>query len=221
MRLKSILTSAIEALAPHSSPFNETLEDNLSRFLHFDVPTLPHLLALIMHPPASFPPPNTALLVIDSVSILLTLAFPKTVQSTEPPKDSSRKSDAAQWSASRRWAVMSDVISRLGKLAATHNIAIVLISQTTTRIRVESDTILHQAISGSAWDSGTNTRFVLFRDWLRRSNASSVLENYIPKARFLGVIKAGGIKYDRFGKIIPFIIKEVGSISCPIETNNN
>ena len=204
-RLKSILTSLIKTSNLQSSALDEKLEDYSSRFLHFDVPTLPHLLALIMHPPASFPPPKTALIVIDSISLLLTLAFPK----TETHKESSGKGDAGQWSASRKWAVMSDLISRLGKLATTRNIAILLISQTTTRIKLESETMLHQAISSSAWDNGINTRIVLFRDWLQRSNASSAPDSYVSGARFLGVMKAGGIRYENFGKIIPFTITEV------------
>ena len=159
-----------------------------------------------------FPPPNTSLIVVDSISSLFTLAFPKTVEKLPNRGDAGKKNDAAQWAASRRWAVMSDFISKVGKLAATSNIAILLIGQTTTRVRVESDTVLHPALSGSAWENGVNARLVLFRDWLLKRNEGSSQGIYIPKARFAGIVKAAGVTHDGLSKVVPFIIKSVGMV---------
>lgn len=105
---------------------------------------------------------------------------------------------------------MSDFISKVGKLAATSNIAILLISQTTTRIRAESDTVLHPAISGNAWDNGINARLVLFRDWLLKWDEGSSQGVYVRKARFAGIAKAAGVTHDGLNKVVPFIINLVG-----------
>lgn len=208
-RLKDIILRACELQnAPASSPPTPT--EVSERFHHFNVPTLPHLLALLIHTSALFPPSSTSLIVVDSISSLFTLAFPKTVEKLPSRGDAGKKGDAAQWAASRRWAVMSDFISKVGKLAATSKIAILLISQTTTRIRFESDTVLHPALSGSAWDNGVNARLVLFRDWLLKRNEGSRQAIYIPKARFAGIIKAVGVTHDGLHKVVPFVIKSVG-----------
>jgi len=210
-RLKDIISRACETQNATASAPPTPIEVS-DRFHHFNVPTLPHLLALLIHTSGFFPPPNTSLIVVDSISSLFTLAFPKTVEKLPSRGDAGKKYDAAQWAASRRWAVMSDFISKVGKLAATSNIAILLISQTTTRIRVESDTVLHPALSGSAWDNGVNVRIVLFRDWLLKRNERSSQGIYIPTARFAGIVRAAGVTYDGLNKVVPFIIKSVGMV---------
>ena len=212
-RLRDILFSATDVqTSPATAPMLSR-EQLLEGFHHFNVPTLPHLLALLLHQSHSFPPPKTGLIVVDCISSLFTLAFPRTTDMKTLQDDASKKNDAIHWAANRRWAVMSDFISKIVKLAATSNIAVLLISQTTTRIRTESDTILHPAISGTAWDTGVHTRLVLFRDWLLERNTRSSQGQYISKARFAGVIKAAGITYDTTSRAIPFTIKQVGGTS--------
>jgi len=105
---------------------------------------------------------------------------------------------------------MGDLISNIGKLAAMKNIAIVLTSQTTTRVRAEKGAILHPAISGTAWDTAINTRIVLFRDWLAPQEVDgSSQEARVQVARFAGVIKTAGVSYGGMGKIVPFAIEKV------------
>lgn len=164
---------------------------------------------MLTHPSSSFPPPRTSLIVIDSISSLFTLAFPKAIDKSIGQSNAGKKNDATQWAANRKWAVMGDFISKVGKLAATSNIAILLVSQTTTRVRAETETILYPAISGTAWDNGIHTRLVLFRDWLLKRNGESSQGIYVPKARFAGIIKVAGTTYDAFNKAIPFVIKQV------------
>ena len=212
-RLRDILFSTADIqTSPATAPMLSR-EQLLEGFHHFNVPTLPHLLALLLHPSPSFPPSKTGLIVVDCISSLFTLAFPRSTDRKILRDDASKKNDATHWAANRRWAVMSDFISKIVRLAATGNIAVLLISQTTTRIRTESDTILHPAISGTAWDTGVHTRLVLFRDWLLERNSRSSQGQYIPKARFAGVIKVAGIAYDTISKAIPFTIKQVGGTS--------
>ena len=209
-RLKDIVCNALETQKAPASPSPRSMDETLECFHHFNVPSLPHLLALTTHPSGSFPPPKTSLIVIDAISSLFTLAFPKTIEKIDSKRDPGKKNDAAQWAVSRRWGVMSDFVSKIGKLAATSNIAVLLISQSTTRVRAQSDTVLHPAISGTAWDNGINARLALFRNWLLKPNEGSRQGNYVPKARFVGIIKAAGITYDGLGRVVPFTIKQVG-----------
>ena len=185
----------------------------LDKFHHFTTPTLPHLLALLTHQSTSFPPQNVALIVIDSVSTLFALAFPKTLDSQDNLQTPAKKSDAAQWAAGRRWMVMGEFLSKISRLAATRNIAVLLTSQTTTRIRYESGAVLHPAISGTAWDNGIGTRLVLFRDWMfQTTQGTSSQGGYVPNVRYAGLVKAKGVFYEGVGKITTFKIDKVSFV---------
>lgn len=202
-RIRDII---LRDLVPEDIPQGD---EALEGFHHFIAPTLPHLLALLIHPSPSFPPPKASLIVVDAVSSLFNLAFPKVVNNTGNKQSSCKPNDVTQWAASRRWAVMGDFISKLGKLAATKNIAILLTMQTATRVYAESEMCLYPAIAGTAWDNGINARIVLFRDWLFKSAASSSPGEYEQGARYAAVVKAGGISYEGFSKAVPFNITKV------------
>ena len=104
---------------------------------------------------------------------------------------------------------MGDFISKIGKLAATRNIAILLVSQTTTRIRAETGAVLHPALASTAWDAGIGSRIVLWRDWVYGLVEGSNVRDFIPGVRCAGVIKAGGIAYEGLGKVTSFSIDKV------------
>ena len=191
-----------------SSP--STTDACVENLHHFTTPTLPHLLALLTHHSSNFPPPKTLLIVIDSVATLFALAFPRSTEVASSQQVPAKQNDTKQWASSRRWAVMGDFISKVGRLAATQNIAILMTSQTNTRIRSETGATLHPAISGTAWDGGIRNRIVLFRDWmLKPSNNSSSQGDYIPGVRFAGVMKAKGVSYEGLGKVVAFTITKV------------
>lgn len=208
-RFKDILNGSVREPSSGNTDAAEEPEKRIKKFHHYMVTTLAHLLALLTHPLETFPPSDTSLLVIDSVSTLFALAFPKANDDGSSNQTPIKKSDDAQWASGRRWAVMSDFISKLGKLAVTKNIAIMLISQTITKVRSETGAVLHPAISGNAWDAGIGTRVVLFRDWISRPNAGSNTERSESGARFAGVIKAKGINYEGAGRLVPFTIEKV------------
>ena len=108
---------------------------------------------------------------------------------------------------------MGDLISKISRLAATKSIAILLTSQTTTRIRSETGAVLHPAISGTAWDTGISTRIVIFRDWFfQASETASSQGEYIPGVRLAGVMKAKGISYEGVGKVVMFVIEKVSRL---------
>lgn len=213
-RFKDILSS-IPSFEKEATSDPASIDSYLGNFHHFATPTLPHLLALLTHPSSSFPPAETTLIVIESISTLFALAFPKTAgeNATSQQNPAAKKSDAAHWASSRRWVVMGDLISKIGRLAATKNIAVLLTNQTTTRIRAETGAVLHPALSGSAWDTGINTRVVIFRDWMfQASEGASSQGEYVPGVRFAGVLKAKGILYEGVGKVATFVIEKVSPL---------
>ena len=189
-----------------------SVEEYLERFHHFTTPSLPYLLALLTHQTPSFPPEETTLIVVDSISTLFALAFPKTTENASSQQTSVKQSEAAHWASGRRWAVMGDLISKMSRLAATKNLAVLLTSQMTTRIKSETGAVLHPAISGTAWDTGVSARIVIFRDWMfRASEDTSSQGEYIPGVRCAGLVKAKGMSYEGVGKVVTFVIENVSS----------
>lgn len=131
------------------------------RFHHLMAPTLAHLLALFLHPPRStsksssstFPPPRTALLVIDSISTVFDDVYRqdrgrgKQQQYYEVPQHSYASSSCNKSANSLyitnkpvsshsqpRHLVLSDLINRLSSFAALNNVAVIYTSQTATRL---------------------------------------------------------------------------------------
>ena len=198
---------------PSSPPTTRSMPELLDNFHHFTAPTLPHLLALIAHPSLSFPPEKTSLIVVDSISAIFATAFPRVIENYDGNQGSAKKNDILQWAASRRWSVMGDLISRMGKLAAIKNLAICLISQTTTKIRPETGAVIRPAISGKAWDDGIASRILILRDWSRAIEDSLSRGEQLHGIRFAGVIKAGGISYSGMGKVVIFTIGRVDEVS--------
>lgn len=194
---------------PSSPPAALSMQELLEKFSHFVTPTLPHLLALLAHPSPSFPPQDTSLIIIESVSALLATTFPRVVEAYDSKLTPAKKNEPTQWASSRKWSVIGDFVTRLGKLAAIQNIAILLTSQTTTKVRAETGAVLYPAITTKAWDVGVNSRIVLFRDWPPSTKDDAVQNCQSDAVRFAAVIKAGGISRDGIGRVVPFRIEKV------------
>ncbi|KAL8969078.1 MAG: hypothetical protein Q9183_002164 [Haloplaca sp. 2 TL-2023] len=121
-RLRDLLNQA-QPVEQDERTSEISVADSLKRLHHFVVPTLPHLLALLLHPTAAFPPKDVSLFVIDSISTPFQQAFVQAERHVNV-KNAGKKTDVVQWAAGRRWAVMGELITALGKLAATRNMAV-------------------------------------------------------------------------------------------------
>ena len=82
-----------------------------------------------------------------------------------PPRSVKSRNDAIHWASGRRWAVISDLVAGLAKLAALRNLAVLVINQTVARVRPDTGAILLPAISSNTWDNGIQNRILLYRDW--------------------------------------------------------
>lgn len=213
-RLRDML-SGLQVPEPEATSDSDSVDDHLQRLHHFTTPSLPHLLALLTHQSLSSPPTETSLMVIDSISTLFALAYPKKGENGSGQQPAVKKSDAAQWASGRRWAVMGDIISKIGRLATTCNIAILLTSQMTTRITPETGAVLQPAISGTAWDTGISSRVVIFRDWIfKATDFVNSQGEYVPGIRLAGVSKAKGISCEGMTKTAMFTIEKASALSC-------
>ena len=178
----------------------------LEAFHHFTTPTLPHLLALLSHPTLDFPPSNTGLIIVDDLSTLFSLSYPNSNEKSVDQQTPGKANQVAQWAAGRRWAVLDRIISDLGKLAITRNIAILLTSQMITRVKDDARAVLCPAISGNAWESGITTRIIIFRDWPfipPETQDQAALQSAV---RFAGVTKVQNISCEGVGRVVAFEI---------------
>ena len=214
-RLMDFLSFNSTVDVTNSTPYDA--QKGLDLFHHFAAPTLPHLLALLSHPTNGFPPPNTSLLVVDDLSALFSLFFRSATEKDNNQKTPGKVAQATQWASGRRWVVMDHLISNMAKLAATKNIAILLTSQMTTRIKDGARAQLCPAMMGNAWESGIATRIVLFRDWLSVPGEASGNEALQSVVRLAGSIKVQNISYEGLGRIVAFRITRDGLQEFPLD----
>ncbi|KAF2877476.1 P-loop containing nucleoside triphosphate hydrolase protein [Massariosphaeria phaeospora] len=209
-RFNDVLFDAPAATGQRLSPPHASPAELQSRFHHVTAATLAHLLALFARPPPSFPPPNTSLVVIDSLSTLFDNAYPRNADD----RGARNKSDQARWAAGRKYAVLNELISMLTRAAALHDIALLLTCQTITRIRGGSRALLVPALSGAEWEAGISTRLVLFRDWVPGQGKWTEADaDRLQKARFVGVVKANGVAMadeGGVGSVVPFAVESAG-----------
>lgn len=96
------------------------------------------------------------------------------------------------------------VVGALQKLAATQDLAIVILTQCATKMQAERGATLIPSVNATAWDQGISTRLVLFRDW-----APDGAELRAP--HFVGVQKKNGKgNSGSLDDVTAFSIKPVG-----------
>lgn len=151
---------------------------NLDDFIYFRAHTLAHLIALLARPPKGFPPPETNLIVVDSVSNLFPAYFPSP-QELKDQLTEGKITDKAhlQWLLNRKWNIASELATHLARLAA-RNIAVLAINQCHTKFKPQSHAVLQPLLSGSAWEASVQTRIAVYRD--------------LPDERFAEVEKRAG-----------------------------
>lgn len=214
-RLRDMISAKQNPLGESDEQLEPPDTDNL---LHFTTPSIAHLIGLLCKPTTSSIPPDTCLIVIDSLPALFNHAFPKTLE----PRQSS-KSKTYQYvcslrvcltlpvlepgPANRRLQILQFLISALQKLAAARDILIVVLSQCATRMQAERGATLVPAINASSWEQGIATRLVLFRNWAIRHGRHQ-------SAHFAGIQKLDGrLMPGVIGPIFAFEVQPVCLLS--------
>lgn len=204
------------AANPSANASEPDQDTRLDRFHAYSTPTVAHLLALTLHPPQSFPPPGTALMVIDDLHAIFELSYPRNRANTF----SSHKSEAARWAAGRRYGIMGTLISALKKLAAFNDMAILVTTGCATRVRSGSGlgAVLVPGMGGAEWEAGITSRLVMFRDFKLGSWAQQQQDP--ESARYIGLQKNNGVAFSdegETGQVIPVTLDKDGLKDIVIE----
>lgn len=200
-RLSQILSSYRPLIPPSTTPPPRTASELASDLTHYSTPTLAHLLALLTCPSATNPPSNTSLIVVDSLSTLISNAFPRDANSNATKKPSGTTP------AARKPLIIQTLITAFQKLAATRNVAVVLLSQCVTKMRIGAGAVLVPAINTTSWEQALGTRVALFRDWGWDDEDC----NPITDVRLAQIVKAEGVVVpDSRPRLIGFTITEAG-----------
>ena len=206
-RLKIMLQEAL-----HSTDRPDTSVDELiQNLIYFRAQSLPHLLALLMHPPKSFPPEDTSLLVVDSISGPFPSYFPNPTELRARLSQSNiTDRSQIQWLMNRRWNVTSDLANQLMKLATTRRLAVLAVNQTHTKIKGQPRETLCPVLAGGSWENSISTRIVLYRDF------ATAFEDGVEKIRFAEVMKRSGriLALRLEENIIPFMTESVSFPAC-------
>lgn len=233
-------------LDPASSPPIPRSPDDLQeKFTYFNIHTLPHLLVLFLHPTPRFPPPDTALLIIDNVSAPFATAFPRYTPPPSAPSDNANanantntgsrgggssgslelvRKSKLQWAANRKWVVAGDLAAAMNKMAALRNVAVVVVNQVATSLKGVKRAVLKPALAGAAWEVAVGNRIVLWRDFApygggeKGEGTGSIARSL----RFAQAVKVGGrVRSDEGGDAVPFSIVRVRKRSYVKDRNTS
>ncbi|KAK2759556.1 hypothetical protein FQN54_003035 [Arachnomyces sp. PD_36] len=214
-RFKDILAGPTSKGTESPSAPGRSVDEQLESFLYLRASSIPHLLALLLHPPRNFLNERTTLLVIDSISLLFNSAYPPTETASKRAPDGIQRGswkDRRLWQSNRKWSVAEDIITRLAGLAASRNIAVLLTSHATSTIRHGARLSLRPAMSGSVWDPCVHYRIALYRSWLPVGNPEELDTARLWVTRFAEVLKNGGGKSTSTtsAEPAPFVIESTG-----------
>ena len=112
---------------------------------------------------------------------------------------------------------MGDFTARVNKVASVNNIAVLLLSQTSTKVKTEHGALLRPALSTKPWLESINTRLVLFRDFLTASGWPDEAQESA-NVRFVGIVKHAGVLYESLERVVPFVVDKVRRLCA--ETSN-
>ncbi|KAJ9248133.1 hypothetical protein DTO207G8_7574 [Paecilomyces variotii] len=215
-RLRGMLQKAIISSAEDTRPSSEPgiiVDSLMENLTYFRAQSLPHLLALLVHPPKEFPPEGTALLVIDTISGSFPSYFPN-VTELKSRLSQGRVADnqQLQWLLNRKWNVTSDLANHLNKLATINRMAVLVLNQTHTKIKGQPRPTLYPALAGGSWETAIYSRIVMYRDWPDPEAYEDVDDFSARRVRFAEITKRSGkvrnLRND--DDIVPFFIEDDG-----------
>jgi hypothetical protein len=182
--------------------------DDIKRLHSYHASTIAHLLALIHLPDQSFPPPKTQLLVIDDVSTLF------------PPHYSRKAHSKPATPKATNHSVQLVLLGALGRIASAHNVAVVVLSHVSTRIRHGAGAFLIPSQDTREWDEKFASRIALFRDfasiaaWENAQRHDASEQEVLARLRYAGIVKVHGkssMDHEGFRDMVPFGIDAVGA----------
>lgn len=149
------------------------------RFKYLYIKNFTHLLSVLLHPSDKVIPETTTLLVVDDFSGTVTSNLPqdeRLIGTTKESRQSLSRDDIISRSiAGRRAAMISAVSAGLARLAATRNLAAVVLSKATSNRKTGVKTAtLRSVLSSQQWNDNINTRILLYRMFWPKVDHSSL-----------------------------------------------
>ncbi|EXJ57886.1 hypothetical protein A1O7_05309 [Cladophialophora yegresii CBS 114405] len=178
------------------------------KFTYLDAHTLPRLLTVFLYPPASFPSPQTCLIVVDDLSNLLLGAFSRTQKNLKPSAPAAVRERFEKQAASKRFQVMENLATAMSKMAAIRNIAIVVLTNATTNLKSSNRATLKPALFSQAWESAVYTRIMLYRDFVDDAQLAEARDARSLGLRYAEVQRMA--KKDFITNPVPFVISSGG-----------
>lgn len=182
-----------------SSQQIHSMVENLS---HIHLSSFPHLLALLLHPPPNFPPEGTSLLVLDDLSSISITglpqrkneSIPEVTEITSTPAPTPQTASPGHLNSfdiiskslsARRLAMLSSISSGLQRLAASRNIAVMVLNNSTTSSNRKSGSksVLRSMLSSQQWNENVATRIAIYRDHWQPVNWRSFTREEARKQR--------------------------------------
>ncbi|PGH09242.1 hypothetical protein AJ80_07719 [Polytolypa hystricis UAMH7299] len=221
--------------SPAPSPTSQTQEPSptatiaiptllATKFTRLHASSLAHLLALLSHPPPNFPPTDTSLIVVDTISSPFSSELRTMLPSQsfnnirDTPTTSSRKlhNRRLRHRDELRWKLINQLLTSLKKLATRLNCAIVVVNELASRFRQGKRPMLHESLSGVTWEAGVAARIVLYYHWLVASGGGDVAimggRERMRRVRVAEVVRSRGTVHvsRSTGRIVPFVIRKSG-----------
>jgi hypothetical protein len=197
---------------PSSPPESRPRESLLEKLSYFSAQSLPKLLTLFLHPTAIFPPPQTALIIVDDLSNLILSSFPHSSRLKTAALENGLAEKLAKKAANRKWTIVADLASAMSKMAALKSIAIVALNQTAMSMKGGRKATLKPALSTPGWDAAVRTRILLYRDFLPADLAESLSQKETRgrRWRFAQIVKRGGREVASTIGSVAFVIEKGG-----------
>ncbi|EFR04561.1 hypothetical protein MGYG_07566 [Nannizzia gypsea CBS 118893] len=189
------------------------VQDLLQNLLHLQPTTLAHLLALTSYPMSDFPPPNTGLIVLDSISCLFGSEFrsklPSRLNKARDLNSAAASRDKDSQESKLWWKLIGTLSSNLNALASRLDCAVIVVNEMVTRFRSGQKPMLHVAISGYTWDTSVATRIILYWHWLDIGVREKLGMRCI---RMAEVFRAGkmAVLPRAVERIVPFLVEDEG-----------
>lgn len=141
----------------------------LERLTHYYITSLTHLLAVFLTPSRDIIPEGTKLLVIDDFSGIVMNGLPQdervpTSEAVSARQSLSHENIVSKSIALRRAAMLSSISACLARLAATRNMAIVVLSKATSNRKSGTKiATMRSILNSSQWNDDVAVRIGIYR----------------------------------------------------------
>ncbi|KIW86853.1 uncharacterized protein Z519_12474 [Cladophialophora bantiana CBS 173.52] len=187
------------------------------KFTYLRAHTLPRLLTVFLHPLRSFPSSKTGLIVVDDLSNLLLGSFSRNPKSLQLSAPAAVREKSEKQTVSKRFQIIENLAAAMSRMAALKNIAILVLTNTTTSLKGQTKATLKAALASQAWDSAIHTRIMLYRGFTDDKQLDAISGTQSPRLRYAEVQRMAW--KDVCMHPVPFVILSKGLRNLNLATS--